>query len=255
MAASAASAARDPFGILKDSIQDSMKVLMSDFDRWKEVLQTSNTANHKEFPTLQKKVEDGLNKIDATLEKGFKILGAIKKDRTRFAHIDDRELVSRETFLNEMDVIVKDTRQSLTSSRTQEKIESDRKKADEKKKQAKESKFAGLEREAQRQNQGFIDDQHSQIQLAHKEQDEVLENMSSVLKSIGVMADEMKVELEDQNQLLTQVNNQADEVNDKAQIVINRLQQLLNTNDKGKLCAIGVLLIILIALIVVVFFF
>ncbi len=92
-------------------------------------------------------------------------------------------------------------------------------------------------------------------QFARQEQEVILEDMSTVLKSITVMAEEMKSEIEDQNVLLKQTNNQMDEVNDKSQIVINRLQQLLNTKDTGKLCVIGVLLAVLIVLCIIVFFF
>ena len=56
-------------------------------------------------------------------------------------------------------------------------------------------------------------------QFARQEQEVILEDMSTVLKSITVMAEEMKSEIQDQNVLLKQTNNQMDEVNSKSQIV------------------------------------
>lgn len=49
------------------------------------------------------------------------------------------------------------------------------------------------------------------------------------------------------------MNNKTDDVNNASTVVINRLQELLQTNDNGKLCAIGVLVVILIILIAIVF--
>jgi hypothetical protein len=69
-----------------------------------------------------------------------------------------------------------------------------------------------------------------QVQLAREEQDLVLEDMSVILKSIGVMAEEMQSEIADQGQMLAENNRKADDVNDKSQLVIARLQAMLNTN-------------------------
>jgi hypothetical protein len=65
----------------------------------------------------------------------------------------------------------------------------------------KNSKYAGLEREAQRENDAFIDEQKDQVQMHHEQQDLVLEDMSVILKSIGVMAEEMQSEIADQSKL------------------------------------------------------
>ncbi len=58
----------------------------------------------------------------------------------------------------------------------------------------------------------------------------MLEDMSVILKSIGVMAEEMQSEIADQGQMLAENNRKADDVNDKSQLVIARLQAMLNTN-------------------------
>ena len=62
----------------------------------------------------------------------------------------------------------------------------------------KSSKFAGLERAAQREKDEFIGEQKEQVLMEEEKQDLVLEDMSVILKSIGVMAEEMKSELSDQ---------------------------------------------------------
>ena len=69
-----------------------------------------------------------------------------------------------------------------------------------------------------------------QVQVAREDQDLVLEDMSVILKSIGVMAEEMQSEIADQGQMLAENNRKADDVNDKSQLVIARLQAMLNTN-------------------------
>ena len=62
----------------------------------------------------------------------------------------------------------------------------------------KNSKYAGLERAAQRENDEFLDEKRDEVQQIHAEQDFVLEDMSVILKSIGVMAEEMQSEIADQ---------------------------------------------------------
>ena len=70
----------------------------------------------------------------------------------------------------------------------------------------KSSKFAGLERAAQRENDEFIGEQKEQVQMEEEKQDLVLEDMSVILKSIGVMAEEMKSELSDQEKYVARAS-------------------------------------------------
>ena len=53
---------------------------------------------------------------------------AIKKNRPAFPHIDDRELRSRDDFLQEMDVLCKDIRSQLIAPETKARIDADKKK-------------------------------------------------------------------------------------------------------------------------------
>jgi hypothetical protein len=51
-----------------------------------------------------------------------------KKNRVKFSFIDDRELAAREVFLREMEVLVKEYRDTMASPKTQEKLMADQKK-------------------------------------------------------------------------------------------------------------------------------
>ncbi len=164
-----------------------------------------------------------------------------KKNRVKFSFIDDRELAAREVFLREMEVLVKEYRDTMASPKTQEKLMADQKKVhsaittlgdgdhfilhchlyiligametfrgtqnitpdmgevlgpvvcpqyvclmccsfvrwgrgegfdvlqvDDKKKEKRSSKYAGLEREAERQNDHYMDDQKQEVEVRHK---------------------------------------------------------------------------------------
>eukprot|EP00455_Lapot_gusevi_P045494 TRINITY_DN582_c0_g1_i4.p1 TRINITY_DN582_c0_g1~~TRINITY_DN582_c0_g1_i4.p1 ORF type:complete len:270 (-),score=63.27 TRINITY_DN582_c0_g1_i4:381-1190(-) len=248
-------AARDPYPLVKEHVQSSVKILIEDFDRWKELLASTNVAKGTAFTDLNTSLTNLTAKIDTDLNRLRQTVNAVENNRARFSYIDDRELEGRNTFLNEMQIVVDDCRRTMNSQKTREKIERDKKQLDDKKRQKDQSQFAALERENIRVNQQFVDHQQESIMKMHEEQDEVVDDMMVVLKRIGVMAGEMQDELVTQHQMINQINNRVDDVNDKAQMVINRIQKMLNTNDKGKLCAIAVLLVILIALIIVVFLF
>jgi hypothetical protein len=97
-------------------------------DRWKETLHAGQSASSKDFPVLTKKIDEGATACAAKLAQGLKILGAVKKNRAAFPHIDDRELRSRDDFLREMDVMCKDIKAQLTSPESKKRIADDKKK-------------------------------------------------------------------------------------------------------------------------------
>ena len=97
-------------------------------DRWKETLHAGQSASSKDFPALTKKIDEGATACAAKLAQGLKILGAVKKNRAAFPHIDDRELRSRDDFMREMDVMCKDIKAQLTSPESKKRIADDKKK-------------------------------------------------------------------------------------------------------------------------------
>jgi hypothetical protein len=106
-------------------VQDLIGTLSVDFDKWKEFLETTNTASNKEFAPLTQSIKVAIKKLSIDLNDLSQTIDIVTANRQRFRDIDDKELDSRKKFVNDMKALVSDYEETLASVRTKSKLERD----------------------------------------------------------------------------------------------------------------------------------
>merc|ERR1719356_632041 len=92
-----------------------------------------------------------------------------------------------------------------------------------------------------RDNENTLTYAKQAVEEQHKEQDEILDDMSKCLQRINVINGVMSTELEHHNQLLDEVEEEMDIAQDKLTAMTERLDKILGHSDKNKICLIVIL--------------
>jgi hypothetical protein len=71
-------------------VQDLIGTLSVEFDRWKEWLETSNTASNKEFAPLTQSLKVQLKKVKIDVNDLSQTIQIVSANRNRFKDIDDK---------------------------------------------------------------------------------------------------------------------------------------------------------------------
>jgi len=241
-------APRDPFYVVKEKVQDLMASLLVDFDRWRELLETTNTATHGDFAPLTQAVKVAVKKLTIDLNDLSQTIRIVSENRLRFKDIDDKELETRRKFVNDMKARVEEYENTLNSTRTKGKLERDARDAvfardDQAKKSAK-------EREREAVGNDFVSN-HAQAQgQIHAQQDVVLDDMHGAIQRLGDISGNIKVELDVQNEMLKEFDDEMGEAQSNMTKVLKKVDKLLGKSDTGRLCCILILFVIVIVLII-----
>jgi len=235
--------ARDPFYVVKEKVQALITKVSMDFDKWKDMFESSNTARNTDFSELAKNMRLAMKTIRADLDDLAQTIKIVEDNRIRFKDIDDAELNSRKKFVNDMRAKLQSIDETLNSQRTKKKLEKD----------DRENLLAssngrrmttGLERERKQDTNDYIDDRRNQTQALVGKQDEVLDDMSNALGRLGDVASVINTELQDQNKILQEFDGEMDESIGTMGMVMGKVNRILNKSDKGRLCCIILLIII-----------
>jgi len=108
--------------------------------------------------------------------------------------------------------------------------------------------------QGERRNQGFIDDQMSQQQQIIRTQDEDLGALGSTVVRLGQMGNAINDELTHQERMLGDLDESLDRTDGRLSQVMGKVNNLLKSSDRGKLCAIFVLTMVFILLLVAVIY-
>jgi len=244
--------ARDPFYVVKEKVQELTTTLSTDFDRWKELLETTNTASHKDFAPLTQSVKVTLKKLNIDLNDLAQTIEIVSANRQRFKDIDDKELDSRKRFVNDTKSTVQEYEDTLGSVRTKSKLERDSReqlyaKENSQRKSAK-------EREREREGNDFVDAKAQSQQQVERQQDEVLDDMTHALDRLGAMAGTIKTTLGEQNEMLKEFDNEMDRTQGAMGKVMRKIDKLLGQSDSGRLCCIFFLFVIVCVLIIAIIY-
>lgn len=231
--ASSATAAKDPFYVVKDKVQVLVKQLKLDYDKWKDLLENTNTSTNPDFGKASQAVKLSVKTIRMNLNDLSQTVAIVEKKRERFTNIDDEELASRKRFINDTKASVQDVQNTMTSERTKNKIKSDR--------LVKKPPASAVDRARDEDSNRYVEQKAQQAQLLEQKQDVVLDDMSAALARLGDVAMTIGTELESQDALLQDINDEMDEADDKMTMVMKKITKLLGTSDWGKLCCILVL--------------
>lgn len=238
---------RDPFDVVKEKAQELQSKLARDFNEWKDHLENTNTANNKEFSKSQKSVRSSLKQLQAYLNDLQRTIDIVNQNRHKFPGISEEELQNRQKFVSTAKAGFKEMRSVMSSQRTKAKIEQDRSKA-----LMSRDVTSAYERGIRDENSELLRGREQQQQLLEAKQDVVLEDMSEALSRLGDVSHTIGKELKEQEELLNEIDDEVTMAQGNMDVAMKKLEKLLGTSDRGRMCLILVLFVTACALMVLV---
>lgn len=238
---------RDPFDVVKEKSQELQSQLAKDFAEWKDMLENTNTANNEDFSKVQKALRSSLKQLQAYLNDLQRTIDIVNQNRHKFPGISEEELQNRQKFVSGAKAGFKEMRSEMSSQRTKTKLEQDRSKA-----LLSKDVTSAYERGIRDENNGLLRGREQQQQLLEAKQDVVLEDMSEALSRLGDVSHTIGRELKEQEELLAEIDDEVTMAQGNIDVALKKMEKLLGTKDRGRMCIILVLFIIACCLMVVV---
>jgi len=89
---------QDPFYVVKEEVLQSLQGVTTLYDRWKELLDTTNTASNEEFKWTTNELKSGLRSIEWDITDLEETVGIVENNQAKFK-IDNQELQTRKQFI------------------------------------------------------------------------------------------------------------------------------------------------------------
>ena len=97
------SSSQDPFYAVRDAVEDGVRTVKVKFDGWKTLLHSVDTSMSVEFKSLHEELKKEMSKMSDMLRKVRGSVDGVERNRSKFSHIDDKELASRKSSLEKID--------------------------------------------------------------------------------------------------------------------------------------------------------
>jgi SYP6 family syntaxin len=260
----------DPYYAFRDELSMITRKTLSRFEQWKAALDeglayTDNFQNDHAF------LIKTISSLKDNVRQLTRILHRVERDRASFPEITNEELADRKKFLSHVERYCKLMSDAISSPDNGKLIE--RQVQDEKKRQSDTAKRAALLKrdnmiQKERNGHGSMNDVEDPLQqqnhhhranshLEHqslllKEQDEVLDDISSSLGTLTNVGGEIETEVKLHNDMLTGMQYEADSVMGRYEGVMKRLDNYLELSSRGQTCGVLFLVGVLIVLILLV---
>jgi syntaxin 6 len=244
---------RDPFYSVKDKIQSSIQSLRGDFEEWERL-----SLKSPDYQSLTKKVRSAITGIKEDLNDLQETIKIVEENRTRFPSIDDRELDSRRDFvtntrgiLNGFDTQIKKAKLKNEAEIRRQVTGKSGQNGGNTSAGGKGGRFgAAMEAEEDREKDEFVSNARTAQAQIEMKQDVILEDMSKVLQRLENLGDDINTELNTHKQMLDELDGEMDEAQGNMTMVLKKIDKLLNTSDKGRLCCIAILFFVALILLI-----
>jgi len=249
---------QDPFYVVKDEVEQSVSGISTLYDRWKELLKSTNTSQNDEFKWITNQLRTGIKSIEWDLQDLEETIGIVESNRQRFK-LEQAEVDARKKFISETQYVIRKMKEDLNNAQTKGKMENDQRDAlGVKTKTARSEvpdRFAAVDNAIKEEHDAFIRNQGQlQEQIIH-DQDEELDKLGTAVGVLGEMGTTINTELEQQGRILEELDAGVDRTSGRLNAVMRRVNKLLeSTSDRVQWCLIVVLVLILVGLVIIVFY-
>jgi len=236
----------DPFYIVKQEVMEALQAVGEMFERWKDLLENSNTSTNDDFKWVSNELKTGVRGIEADLTDLEETISVAEKDKIRF-RIDDVEITNRRAFVSSSKKRLQAIKDEMNSPKTKGKLDKDSRslllspKSD--------NRHSKYEESVRQDNQDFIDGQSRRQQMIMQDQEQDLSQLSNTvvtLKEIGVTVGK---ELDSQRLLIEDIEGEVDKANSGLKGAVKKVNQLLDsTRDSTQIGIIVLLILVLIGL-------
>ena len=115
-------AASDPFYAVRDALEAEVQGVKIKHDQWKQQLHAVNSATDAQFRVRHEAHKKDLAKAGELCRKVRMAVDNVDQNRSKYPHIDDRELGARKGFCERVDAAVSAMRTDFASRETQGKV-------------------------------------------------------------------------------------------------------------------------------------
>jgi len=233
------SARADPFDVAREEVEAAVRKVQFMHKEWRRLLETENTAESQRFQDLQAELLGELQQLDYDLQEVDGSISTVEENRARFA-LDDAQIASRKAFLQRSRQVHQEVRSSLESSRARGKLEDDRRKA----LQSRREEARRIE-ERERNKREEVDTDYylqEQQQLQRQlldDQDQELAELSKTTQRLGQTAQVINQEIISQQKMLEELNEDMDREMEKMDFLTKGMGRLLKTNNTWQIYLIG----------------
>lgn len=237
IAASGPVGGQDPFYAFKGELDDRLNQASGKFQKWKQLLETTNTATSREFKSINRSLCRDVDGIIRELNELERIaIKTVEKQRNKFAYIDDAELGNRKKYVSATRYKVRQMKETMSGPQTSGKIEQDKRLIllGRDKKPRGEAQVNPY----QSGNKDFLQRQSEDTKRVFQEQDQVLDVLEGGVGNLNNMAIDIGKELDEQNRLLNEFGEDVDEFNTRFGALGIGMQKLLKTNNNCYLAMI-----------------
>jgi len=249
---------QDPFYVVKEEVQQTVNGITTLYDRWQELLKTTNTATNDEFKWTTTELGKGIKSIEWDLQDLEETIGIVESNRQKF-RLEQSEVDSRKKFISETQYIIRKMKEELKTAQTKGKMENDQRDALMRKSGNRggemPGRFDGLDDAIRNDNDAFIRNQAQAQDQIMRQQDTDLDDLGQVVGVLGHMGESIHSELEQQSRILDDLNAGVDNTQGRLSNVMRRVNKLLeSTSDRVQWGLIIALTLILVGLVIVVFY-
>jgi len=148
---------QDPFYVVKEEVLQSLQGVTTLYDRWKELLDTTNTASNEEFKWKTNELKSGLRSIEWDITDLEETVGIVENNQAKFK-IDNQELQTRKQFIQSTKSKIQVIKEDMQNTRTRGKMENDQRNMLVQKRSSSD-KFSRLQNELEKDNDDFVQGQ------------------------------------------------------------------------------------------------
>jgi len=226
------------------------------YKRWRELLETSNTAHNDEFKWTTNELKSGIKSIEWDLQDLDDTIGIVESNRQKFK-LEQQEVESRKKFITDTKSTIKRMKDDLQAATTKGKQDNDKRDSlmGPRRNGANGRRMDAIDQAIVADHQDFIDEQQQRQAQLIQDQDQGLDQLSTTVSVLGDMGRAIGSELEVQNKILTDLDSKVDDTSGRLSTVMRRLNKLMESaSDRTQWCVIGVLGVVLIGLLILVFY-
>jgi len=243
-----ASTASDPFLVVKEEVESSIKNAQALCTRWEQLF-NDRKADKSEFEWTTSELRTNLKSIEWDLEDLSETVAIVKQTPDKF-QLSAAEIKTREEFITRMTMVLKDMQNKTSEARVKAKKEEGNRES--LVGSAKHSRYDKIQKGIQEENQDFINQQQQQQSMIMREQDTQLEEVHQAVTTLKQMGEQISDELDDHNDLLEEFQGEMTSTTDRLRGVMEKVDKTLAiTRDAKQSCCICILIIIVFILMLV----
>jgi hypothetical protein len=243
----------DPFDVVKDEVQESLRVAMALYQRHQQLINggLATSAEQDELSWTRDQLDTQLKQLDYDVQDLEDTVAIVEKNPTKYTHIDSLEIQARKLFIEQTKKELRNIKNSIYSKQAAAKIQ---------KKQREQllpsQKQGGLDISSKidnaytRDNQEFMNQEFVKQNSVISEQDKLAEKAAESVDRIKQVAVDMGDELTRHHKLLGGLEGEVSTTGNMLGRARKRIDNFLKSNnDKPKIVIIIILVVIIFLLI------